>query len=278
MQARPIENCSCPMSNEQLQKPSSPTSFNCVVRKIAHKQQQDHVHRKPTLLAYVDRLFCGFLQRLFPIYQSSPPHAQTAIVLATTPRAEAAKAIATASKNTIDESATTQNSMQNNTTAAASAASGTAAAAIAAPTAAAMASGGGSAVTHTNIDPSSLAAPMTTTVAAAPGGAVEDAAAFHPFQMIPPKINRQAKQTPITDDFEISTTVLGQGINGKVVQCTNRKTGHLYALKVLNDNNKARREVDLHWRASGCRHIVQIVAVYENTYGEHKCLLVVMEW
>lgn len=46
---------------------------------------------------------------------------------------------------------------------------------------------------------------------------------------------------------------------------------------MLNDNTKARREVDLHWRASGCRYIVQIVAVYENTYSEHKCLLVVME-
>lgn len=48
--------------------------------------------------------------------------------------------------------------------------------------------------------------------------------------------------------------------------------------QVLNDNPKARREVDLHWRASGCMQIVQIVAVYENTYGTHKCLLVVMEW
>lgn len=102
---------------------------------------------------------------------------------------------------------------------------------------------------------------------------------FHPFQMLAPKpVNRQPKQTPITDDFEITTTVLGQGINGKVVKCTNRQSGQMFALKVLNDNSKARREVDLHWRASGCRHIVQIVAVYENTYGEHKCLLVVMEW
>lgn len=42
---------------------------------------------------------------------------------------------------------------------------------------------------------------------------------------------------------------------------------------------KARREVDIHWRASGvCRHIVSIVAVYENTYSGNKCLLVVMEW
>lgn len=46
---------------------------------------------------------------------------------------------------------------------------------------------------------------------------------------------RQPKTTPITDDFEISNTVLGLGINGKVVQCTNRRTGNLYALKVRHD-------------------------------------------
>lgn len=89
---------------------------------------------------------------------------------------------------------------------------------------------------------------------------------------------QKPKTTPITDDFEISNTVLGLGINGKVVQCTNRLTGEIYALKVLHDNTKARREVDLHWRASGCRQIVNIVTVYENSYSGNKCLLVVMEW
>uniref|UniRef100_A0A182N2W4 Protein kinase domain-containing protein n=1 Tax=Anopheles dirus TaxID=7168 RepID=A0A182N2W4_9DIPT len=42
---------------------------------------------------------------------------------------------------------------------------------------------------------------------------------------------RQPKLTPITDDYEISNTVLGLGINGKVVQCTSRSSGHKYALK-----------------------------------------------
>ncbi|CAG2056095.1 unnamed protein product [Timema podura] len=50
------------------------------------------------------------------------------------------------------------------------------------------------------------------------------------------------------------------------------------AKRVLHDCTKARREVDLHWRASGCRHIVNVVDVYENTYRGNKCLLVVMEW
>lgn len=88
---------------------------------------------------------------------------------------------------------------------------------------------------------------------------------------------RSPKTTPITDDYEISNTVLGLGISGKVVQCYCKKTREKHALKVLHDCTKARREVDLHWRASGCRHIVNIIDVYENTYSGNKCLLVVME-
>ena len=41
---------------------------------------------------------------------------------------------------------------------------------------------------------------------------------------------------------------------------------------------KARREVDLHYRASVCDHIVKIIDVYENTCNERRCLLIVMEW
>lgn len=89
---------------------------------------------------------------------------------------------------------------------------------------------------------------------------------------------KQPKTVPITEHFEISNNVLGLGINGKVVECTNRSNGIKYALKVLHDNQKARREVNLHWQASGCRHIVNIADVYENNYGNKACLLVVMEW
>ena len=86
------------------------------------------------------------------------------------------------------------------------------------------------------------------------------------------------KTSPLIDDYSISNNVLGLGINGKVVECTNKKTGKKFALKVLKDNAKARREIDLHFRASGCVHIVNIADVYENSYNGHKCLLVVMEW
>ncbi|KAM3955686.1 LOW QUALITY PROTEIN: MAP kinase-activated protein kinase 2 [Aphomia sociella] len=85
------------------------------------------------------------------------------------------------------------------------------------------------------------------------------------------------KTTPIIEDYDISNTVLGLGINGKVVECHEKRTQKKRALKVLHDSAKARREVELHWRASGCRHIVEIIDVYDNTYGGKRCLLVVME-
>jgi len=92
-----------------------------------------------------------------------------------------------------------------------------------------------------------------------------------------PRSSLAIKSSPLPDDYSISNNVLGLGITGKVVECTNRKTGGKYALKVLKDNAKARREIDLHWRASGCKHIVNIVDVYENTHNAQKCLLIVME-
>ena len=48
--------------------------------------------------------------------------------------------------------------------------------------------------------------------------------------------------------------------------------------QILRDVPKARREVELHCRASTCEHIVQILDVYENTFNGYKCLLIVMEW
>merc|ERR1712130_540651 len=93
-----------------------------------------------------------------------------------------------------------------------------------------------------------------------------------------PKSPVKYKTNNITEDYKISTSnVLGLGINGKVVQCTEIKTQEKCALKILDDNVKSRREIDLHWRASGCKHIVNIKDVYENTQKNKKCLLVVME-
>lgn len=94
---------------------------------------------------------------------------------------------------------------------------------------------------------------------------------FHP-RPTPP-----VKKYAITDDYKVTNQVLGLGINGKVLEIYNKETREKYALKMLQDNNKARREVDLHWRASPCSNIVRIVDVYENFYQGKKCLLIVME-
>ncbi|KFQ08603.1 MAP kinase-activated protein kinase 3, partial [Leptosomus discolor] len=49
------------------------------------------------------------------------------------------------------------------------------------------------------------------------------------------------------------------------------------SLQLLYDNPKARQEVEYHWRASGCPHIVHVLDVYENIHHGKRCLLIVME-
>uniref|UniRef100_A0A6Q2XEB8 non-specific serine/threonine protein kinase n=1 Tax=Esox lucius TaxID=8010 RepID=A0A6Q2XEB8_ESOLU len=92
---------------------------------------------------------------------------------------------------------------------------------------------------------------------------------------VQPKL--EIKRNAVTDDYTISSQVLGLGINGKVLECTNKKTGEKCALKILYDSPKARREVELHWRVSGGPYIVRILSLYENMHHGKKCLLIVME-
>ncbi|XP_026791506.1 MAP kinase-activated protein kinase 3 isoform X2 [Pangasianodon hypophthalmus] len=87
----------------------------------------------------------------------------------------------------------------------------------------------------------------------------------------------EIKRNAVTDDYKISTQVLGLGINGKVLECFNKKTGEKCALKILYDSPKARREVELHWRVSNGPHIVRILSLYENMHHGKKCLLIIME-
>lgn len=42
----------------------------------------------------------------------------------------------------------------------------------------------------------------------------------------------EIKRNAVTDDYKVSSQVLGLGINGKVLQCFNKKTGEKCALKV----------------------------------------------
>lgn len=45
------------------------------------------------------------------------------------------------------------------------------------------------------------------------------------------------KRNAVTDDYKISSQVLGLGINGKVLECYNKKTGQKCALKVLRSHD-----------------------------------------
>jgi len=89
--------------------------------------------------------------------------------------------------------------------------------------------------------------------------------------------NYKAKSTSILDEYSVTNKVLGLGINGKVVECYRKDNGQKYALKVLRDNSKARREVELHYLACEHENIVKIIDVFENQFCNQKCILVIME-
>ncbi|XP_061640436.1 MAP kinase-activated protein kinase 3 isoform X2 [Phyllopteryx taeniolatus] len=109
---------------------------------------------------------------------------------------------------------------------------------------------------------------------APPAAAAAEGATLFP---LPGNTRLDIKRHAVTDDYKISSHVLGLGINGKVLECFNKKTGQKCALKILYDSPKARREVELHWRVSGGPHIVRILSLYENMYHGKKCLLIIME-
>ena len=52
---------------------------------------------------------------------------------------------------------------------------------------------------------------------------------FLPFNARP---SLQIKKNAITDDYKVTSQVLGLGINGKVLEIFQKKTGDKYALKV----------------------------------------------
>lgn len=62
-----------------------------------------------------------------------------------------------------------------------------------------------------------------------PGGQQNPAGQFIPFH---PRPNLQIKKNAVTDDYKITSQVLGLGINGKVLEIFQKKTGDKYALKV----------------------------------------------
>uniref|UniRef100_A0A9J7X9S2 non-specific serine/threonine protein kinase n=2 Tax=Cyprinus carpio TaxID=7962 RepID=A0A9J7X9S2_CYPCA len=99
----------------------------------------------------------------------------------------------------------------------------------------------------------------------------------HQTNIVPPESTLKIKKKVITEEYKLAGQVLGIGINGKVWEIFQKKSGKNYALKMLRDTPKARREVELHCRASSCPRIVGIEDVFENYYQGKKCLLLIME-
>lgn len=51
------------------------------------------------------------------------------------------------------------------------------------------------------------------------------------------RANLQIKKSAITDDYKVTSQVLGLGINGKVLEIFQKKTGDKYALKVSSSSS-----------------------------------------
>ncbi|ETN85867.1 hypothetical protein RB195_019578 [Necator americanus] len=83
---------------------------------------------------------------------------------------------------------------------------------------------------------------------------------------------------PVTEDYVVSHEIIGIGESGKVMACYNKDTNEKFALKVLRDGPKARREIDLHYLTNAHENIVTIIDIYENTFDNVKCLLMVVEF
>ena len=73
------------------------------------------------------------------------------------------------------------------------------------------------------------------------------------------------KSYPITRDYDIKWQKnLGSGVSGPVRLCVHKASQTEYALKILLDRPKARKEVSLHWRCSGSAYIVRVIDVFAN--------------
>lgn len=87
------------------------------------------------------------------------------------------------------------------------------------------------------------------------------------------------KSSSIHDDYFVTDQVLGKGANRPVVLCINKKTNVKYALKVLEDSIRSRREISTHWKSSlNSQYIVKITDLYECVSSRKKYFLLVMEY
>ena len=73
------------------------------------------------------------------------------------------------------------------------------------------------------------------------------------------------KTYSVSQDYEIKWHMkLGSGISGPVRLCVHKKSGVKFALKILLDRPKARKEVRLHWLCSGSGNVVRLIDTFCN--------------
>uniref|UniRef100_A0A0K0DT28 non-specific serine/threonine protein kinase n=1 Tax=Strongyloides stercoralis TaxID=6248 RepID=A0A0K0DT28_STRER len=82
----------------------------------------------------------------------------------------------------------------------------------------------------------------------------------------------------ILDDYKISDEIIGIGESGKVMACYRKTDDKKFALKVLRESPKSKREVGIHYLVHQHENIVSIIDIYENTFHDVRCILLVVEF
>lgn len=91
--------------------------------------------------------------------------------------------------------------------------------------------------------PSDSAAQQQPAVPEADGADADADATRFPMPAYP---KLEIRRNAVTDDYKISSQVLGLGINGKVLECFDKKTGEKCALKVPNTSPDTATRLRLH--------------------------------
>lgn len=79
----------------------------------------------------------------------------------------------------------------------------------------------------------------------------------------------EIKTSQLEDDYRIFwCDRIGSGANGIVYSCVNKKTWKNYAVKVIADKPKARREVEMQIACQSSKYVVPIIDVYSNPSKE----------
>jgi serine/threonine protein kinase len=85
------------------------------------------------------------------------------------------------------------------------------------------------------------------------------------------RLNTAAKIRRVSDDYDISDTLLGQGSYGKVLKGKNKATGESVAIKQVNKKGLQSEEIVLQMneidilRASSHPHVIRLLDFYEDS-------------